>query len=143
MATFPKTHDPKLYTLEMLGQPMDGFAKGSFIEIEYMTPRFSSEAGSTGEVVRVKGHDNRGKIKITLMPGSQSNDLLAEKAKADRESSSGVGAFQLKQLNGRVLASAPNCWITKEPKISVGDTVSPREWEFECDDLFTVVGGQG
>lgn len=143
MAEFAKTHDPKLVSLDIVGAPADGFAKGSYIEIEYMTPRFSSEVGSLGDVARIKSHDNRAKVKITLLPGSQFNDILAAKAKADRDGNTGVGPFQLKQINGRLLAWGQHSWITKEPKISVGDTISPREWEFEVAEMETTVGGQG
>jgi hypothetical protein len=140
----PRNYDPGRVTLVVNGQQITGFADGTFIKVSRMTPTFSSKAGAGGEVVRTRSRDKRGKIEITLLPSSSSNDFLSALLATDEQIAGGVGAIgasMLKELNGTTLASAETTWVTQPADLEFAVDPSNRAWVLECADLKMLVGG--
>lgn len=136
-----RTYDPALVVATWLGIPISGYADGTFIECERQTDTYSSQAGSGGEVARVRSRDRRGTITFTLMQSSPVNDLLSAALKSDELLGNGVGPFMCKDLNGTTLVMGSNAWGKKPPKVEFGKELGTRVWTLECEVLNETVGG--
>lgn len=139
-----RNYDPARVTLVVNGKQITGFADGTFIKITRMTPSFSSKAGAGGEVVRTRSRDKRGKIEITLLPSSPSNDDLSAAIATDEQIAGGVGAvgpFMLKELNGTTVATAGETWVTQPADLEFAADPTNRPWVLECADVKMFVGG--
>jgi hypothetical protein len=136
-----KTFDPKLFSCIIGGKIMSGFADGTFIKISMNSDAFSLKVGVDGEGTRSKSNDYSGKLEITLMQSSESNDDLSAFAIADRLSNSGAVPLIVKDGSGRTVASAVTGWITKFPDTEFAKEVSTRAWTIETDNWQLLVGG--
>jgi len=133
-----KTYCSDQVTATFLGRALDsGFAEGEFIAIKRTTQRWSSKAGTDGQVTRYKSNDRRCTITVKLMHTSLTNDYLQGVFNADTgaPNGSGVGVFQVRDNNsGVLLCHAERCWLAKEPDMGRGAEASEYEWTFECAD---------
>lgn len=138
-----KNYDPKQVLITFGAIIIGGFADGVFCKVERTSEAFNTKAGADGEVCRTRTNDNRGKITITLMQSSLSNDLLSAQHSLDKALPLGLGTSHLliKDLSGRTLCEAPQSWIVKEPDQEFGKEAADREWVLEASDLITFVGG--
>jgi hypothetical protein len=138
------TYDPGRQVLVVNGVQIQGFAPGTFIKVSRMTPTFSSKAGADGQVVRTKSRDKRGKIEITLLQTSLSNDYLSSLAVTDEQAdgaSTAVGPSMVKDLNGTTFATGANTWVVQPADLELAAEAGDRTWTLECDNLQIVVGG--
>lgn len=137
-----KTIDPKLVIPTFLGIPLSGFADGAFIKIERNADAFSLVVGSDGESARARSRNRSGRITLTLLQTSASNDFLSAAHRADEIGvPGGKGPFLVKDLAGTTLVSAPSAWIVKFPSTEFSRDVGSREWVFESGDIDMFVGG--
>lgn len=140
-----KNYDPGRIALVVNGVLIQGFADSTFIKVSRQTPTFSSKAGADGQVVRTKSRDRRGKIEITLLQTSLSNDYLSALMVTDEQADGGVGAVGpslLKDMNGTTTAGGANTWVTQPADIEYAVESGNRVWVLECDDLRIFTGGQ-
>lgn len=136
------TFDPKKLTTIIAGAKMNGFADGTFVEIEELSDGVTSQAGADGEVMRVMSTDPRHRITITLQQGSSSNQVLSALRDADRVSH-GSGAFPvfIQDLTGSTVFTASQAWIVKKPNASFSKQVESRAWVIETADAIFNLGG--
>ena len=139
-----KTYDADQVTVAFAGVILDsGWADGQFVRIEWETPQFSDVAGTDGEVTRSKSNDRRATITISLMQTSDGNAELSAIAAKDRlePNGAGVGALQVRDLNGNSLHEAAEAWISKTPDVSYEREAVAREWTLRCANLVDFTGG--
>ena len=136
-----KTYDPSQVVITVGGAIISGYADGAFITLSRNSDMFSRVAGADGENARVKSSDKSGKVTLTLMQTSDSNDILTGFAAADELANSGVVPFAMKDISGRTVALAPRAWVTKLPDSEFGKEAGTREWVLEMDELDMFVGG--
>lgn len=136
-----KQYDPKLISMIVGGKIISGFADGSFIEVERNEQAFNLKVGVDGEGARAKSNNKSGKITITLMQTSSSNDDLSGFAAADELSNSGAVPAFLKDNLGSTVCSALTAWVQKYPKIGFAKEVETRQWVLETDEIDIFVGG--
>lgn len=137
-----KQYDPKKVAVIFAGLPLSGFAPGTFVKVEYNEDAFSLEVGADGETTRVKNANMSGKITVTLMASSASNDDLSDLAVADRVSGEGTFAGLIKDAKGTSNHAAATCWISKVPPAEYSkEGNGTREWVVETDELLSYVGG--
>jgi hypothetical protein len=124
------------------GVPVTGFADGEFITIEF-PESFTLQKGSDGDNTRSRTNDTTARVTIKLMQSSPSNDILSALYNADRlaRNGAGVGAFMVKDNQGRSLYVAPACWIVKHPDVSFDREAQPREWVIDVSDIQPFTGG--
>lgn len=122
---------------------IDGYADGTFVVAEKTEDTFGTTVGADAEVCRSRKNDERGKVTLTLMQSSQSNDLLSALHEADKALPAGAGTvpFLMKDLSGRTLVQAQNAWIVKPPSVEFARDPTNREWVIESDDLKILAGG--
>jgi len=134
-------YDPAQNILIVHGHIITGFAPGSFITAERDNDSFTDEVGADGSVTRVKSHDKRGTITITLMGEAPSNNILSAINVADELIGSGSGNVKLTNLNSATAINAANGWVMKPANFEAADTTSPREWKIRCASLSMFIGG--
>ncbi len=124
------------------GLPITGFADGEFITIEF-PEAFTKKIGSDGDVTRSRTMDNTARVTIKLHQSSPSNDMLSTLYTADRlaRNGAGVGAFLIKDNQGRSLYASPACWIAKHPDVSFDRESTEREWVIDVADIQPFTGG--
>ena len=136
-----RTYDPAGVTVSVGGYPIQGFADGTFINVERSADLFSKVVGADGFTSRSKSNDRSGTVTITLKQTSPSNDVLAGIQLLDEVSNQGVVPVMVKDINGNTLVFSESGWIRKAPTIEEGRDLTDREWAFDCADLDMFAGG--
>jgi hypothetical protein len=135
-----RTYDPGRVIVSFLGINITGYAKGTFIKAERNEDTYSLMVGAGGETARSRSRNRSGKVTITLMSSSPTNDYLSAAAAADEVAGTGVGPLQIKDLNGTSLVHGANGWIVKPAPLEEGEEITNREWVIEVDELDMLVG---
>jgi Bacteriophage KPP10, Structural protein ORF10 len=136
-----QTFDPKKVKVIVLQNPIIGFADGTFAKVERNTPTWSLKVGADGETCRSRSHDKSGRLTLTLMGSSPSNDALAAAAQQDELDGTGIGPVLIQDLSGTTLCAAANAWVTQPAGVEFGKEVSDREWVIEMDSVEMFPGG--
>ena len=139
MAT--KTYDPKQVSVIIGSQPMRGFAEGDFVSVERNEDSWTLLVGADGESTRSKNANRSGKVTITLLASSSSNDYLTQLALADDASGRGVFSIMIKDNFGTSIYTAATAWIVKQPARSFAKEAGSQEWVIETDELIQYSGG--
>src|SRR6185437_2707302 len=127
-----KNYDPKKIAVIFGGQPITGFAEGTF----------TLQVGADGETTRIKNANMAGKITVTLMGSSASNDYLSGLAITDRLTGTGTFAGLVKDARGTSLNAAATCWVQKVQSSEFAkENPGNREWVVATDELIAFVGG--
>ena len=77
------THDPKKYVVRVAGYRVTGFANGTGFNSTMAQPRAEVVVGNNGLAAYSITHSNAATITLTLMPGSDANDIFASILTAD------------------------------------------------------------
>lgn len=136
-----RTYDPALVNISFSGLPLGGFAPDTFLQVERNEDGFTLMVGAGGEAARSQSRNRSGRVTLTLLATSQTNDVLSAIANADELGGTGVGALFIKEFNGTTLVLAESAWIMKQPTIERGAEVTTVEWVFECEELTMFAGG--
>lgn len=138
MAT--STYNPAKVVLTHLGQIITGYATGSFIKAARNKETYTYTAGADGKGCRTLNPDKSGRVTITLMQSSVSNDVLSAAQILDELTGQGVGPLIIKDLNGTLVVSATNAWIVKPADVDLAAEVGNREWMIEAEEM-NIAGG--
>lgn len=138
-----KTYDPKQVAVIIGGKIMRGFADGTFVKVERNEQGFNLKVGVDGEGTRAKSNNRSGKITITLMQSSDSNDDLSAFAAADELSNTGAVPVLIKDASGSSLFSAVTAWVQKYADAEYAKEAGPRTWVLESDEILMFEGGNG
>lgn len=123
---------------------IDGIADGTFISVERNADSFNLSVGADGEGARVKTNNRSGRVRVTLMQTSASNDILSGLMNADELSGSSQLPLLIKDNspNGRTIISAEKAWIVRPTVVEYSNEATTGEWIFETDVLVMVnIGG--
>lgn len=139
-----KFYDPAKITISVCNRPITGgFATDEKVKVAFDGPHFDDDAGVDGEVVRSKTHDRRGTVTISLMQTSDANDILSGLLAADYlvPGGAGVGAFMLKDLEGRTIIKAAAAWVKGLPESAFAKKAGVRAWEIRLANVEATLGG--
>jgi hypothetical protein len=139
-----KVYDPTEISVVWGAIEVDsGLNNGVFVSIEWLSEMFKSVAGLDGEVTRVKTGDGRAKVMITLHQTSDGNARFSAVHALDilTPGGAGIAPMTIRDRQGTSLHFAENAWIVKPPKVEYSNEVTTREWEFECDFMSGIIGG--
>lgn len=136
-----KTYDPKQVSVIFAGKIISGFADGTFVKAERNEQTWNLKVGVDGEGARAKSNNKSGKVEITLLQSSQSNDDLSALAALDELSNNGVGAVVVIDKSGRTVCAAATGWVQKPAPVEDGKEIQNRVWVIETDELDIFVGG--
>lgn len=136
-----KTYNPKRVIVSFGGQPLSGYADGTFIEVELNADAFTLTVGADGEGARSASADESGTVKLSLLQTSASNDVLNAAHATDKLTNLGAKPLMVKDLQGRTLVTAAEAWIRKAPSAGFAKEVGTREWTFETASMQQITGG--
>lgn len=136
-----KTYDPGQLAVICGGKIISGFADGSMVKISRNAQAYELKVGADGEGTRTRLKNKSGKVEITLMQSSSSNDVLSAYALADEASNSGSVPLIIKDGSGNTLVAAVTAWVQKLPDSEFAKEVKERVWIFETDELNIFIGG--
>lgn len=117
-----------------------GYAE-KFITVEYEEDDFKKQVGALGDVTRTRQLNRSGKMTVTLMDASETNDLLMAFALSDRQTGQNFRPFKMTDRSSNTTVNATQAWIQKIPKIERGKESGTVEWVFEAAFLDIRVGG--
>lgn len=137
-----RTYDPGKIAISFKGILLLAPADGTFVTAERHEDTFSYQYGARGDMARVRNRKRGGRIVATLMGMSPTNDQLSTILALDEQTGLGYGAIQIEDLNGTTLVHAVNAWIVRPPNFEGASDHSPREWQFDCENLDIFIGGQ-
>lgn len=134
--------DPKEVTVAVGGVPIGGFMPGTFVEVVTISDQFEDIVGADELVSRIRKHDKRGTVTVTLQQTSASNLVLSGLLNADVNAKNGAGVVSLyiRDKQGTSVYEAARCWVVKAPDAPIGDTLQPRAWTIRCAKLNRVDG---
>lgn len=134
-------YDPEGVIVTINGKNITGYADGTFVKVARDVDAYTKAKGADGETTRVKSQNLGGTIVITLMQGSNGNDILEAIADQDELTSDAVFAAQIKDKNGTFSASGDKAWIKKKPDSTYAKETENREWTIDVAELTYTVGG--
>ena len=126
-----ETYDPKKVILTLGGTPINGYADGSFVNVEGNLETWIKKVGADGEVNRALTNDNTHTITITLLQTSQSNKYLKSVYKADRSTGLGMLPFSFVDLNSGEERLWPEVWISTEPPSGRARETTDTVWTIQ------------
>ena len=135
------TYDPQQVSLVIAGQIIDGFDESEMVSLDYTEDRFITRVGARGGVSRSRVVNSQGRMTITLMSSSKSNDDLSNLFNTDYYGGGGTFSVLLRDASGTSQASAKTAYILKPPPLRFGKEIGPREWIIQMDDLQVFIGG--
>jgi len=143
MAT--KDYDPNKVSIYIDGQPVEGFADGTFISISRNNQTWTVASGASGETARSKSNDKSGTVELTLMQTSAFNNVLSGKLLADEgDTNAGKFLFTLVDTNGNTDLIADQMWVQQPPTVEFGKELGERVWTLETGNLiYLSAGGTG
>lgn len=111
-----------------------GYADGPLLEIERVTPRTTSVAGTDGEVAVSTSKDPRWKVKLHLMQTSDGNRRLQEKVNLVQAfgGSPSLGPVYIRDRNGLSLYEGDAIWLEEDPDATFDKSATERVWNFEA-----------
>lgn len=136
-----KTYDPTKVTLSIAGIPIEGYAPGTFVKVDYDEDTFTKQTGADAQTARTFNANLGGSAEITLQQSSKSNDALAALAALDRLNKTGVGAFLVADKSGTARASAQNCWIKKSAPLERGKELTDTTWTIDIASPLDITPG--
>ena len=139
-------YSPDLVIVSFNGITINGYADGTFIELERNEHVFSEKVGSLGDVVRSKNKNKSGKATITLLAQAPVNDLLQSLVIEDEDSDDPIGdqligPFLVKDLAGLTVCETHTAWISHHPKFERAKESGHVVWQFAFANLKVKVGG--
>ena len=135
------SYDPKQVQVIVDGNPITGFADGTFVEVEFDEQQWNKVSGADGLVSRSKTNNFGGTITITLLATSNSNDILSAIWNRDRRNNNGVVPILVKDSQGRTVWSAAHAWVQQMANQAYSKDTEEREWVFDCAEHMGAAGG--
>lgn len=133
------TFNPKNSKLVVGGKLIGGFAADSYIQVTRNADMYALTMGADSRGARVKSNNYSGRITITLMETSPSNDDLNALVTADELDDS--GAVPVYFQHEGYIATAVTAWVVKRPDAEFNSgSLSNRQWVLETEYL-TVQNG--
>lgn len=124
-----KRYDPKQVIVTFLGQNINGFQKGTFVDADRNVDTFTLQIGAHGDATRTRSHNKSGKVTFTLMQGADSNAVLSAAHAADEAAGISVGPLLISDLNGAgCFVFAKEAFITRPAKKTFADEAGDRQW---------------
>jgi len=136
-----KNYNPAKVGVTIGSKPLHGFAKGTFVKVSRDEDGFSLLVGADGESTRAKSNNKAGKVVVTLLASSDSNDYLSTLQATDEVTGLAPFPILIKDNQGNSLYTAATAWVVKPADAEFGQEAATREWTFQTDELVAFAGG--
>jgi len=135
------SYDPMQIQIIFGGNPITGYADGTFVEIEFDEQQWNKVTGADALTSRAKTNNYAGSVTITLLATSSGNDVLNSIMQKDRRNNTGVVSLIVKDSGGRTIWSAQHAWIEQIPTQAWSKETEERAWTIATAALIGNVGG--
>jgi len=135
------TYNPKDVSLIYGGALIQGFAEGSFVNVEYNVESVALLVGADGKATRSTNPNNSARITVRLLPTSASNLIFQAALSADRAGGFGQLPLLLTVLSVGQNYAAEGAWVVRSPGYDFQVEAQAVEWMLESDDLIGAVLG--
>lgn len=133
-------YDPAEVHFVFGGVLIDGYADGSFLNVEFNVDLFTLLVGADGCATRSKSNNRSARITCMLMPGSTGNLKLNAALAADKAGGLGVLPALLTDLSTGTTFATEGMWVVKDPGYDFQTEAQPKEWVLETDNLESLHG---
>lgn len=124
--------------------PFDGgYMDDTIITASYNEDRVTEHVGADGTVTIVVNANELATVKLSLVQGNPSNEMLSQLIASARRNVLPVGVFHFEDLNGTTVIKSPEAYIKTFAEITFGNEVKGREWSFGLKDAELVAGAGG
>lgn len=120
-----------------------GFMDGTFIGADYDEAHVTRHDGGQGEASFVLNANKGGKVTVTFVQGSDTNDELSVLVPDADRNYMPVGTIAFDDLNGTTAINSDEAVIEKTAPVEFGKDIAGRQWVFMCAKLSMFVGGAG
>ncbi len=129
------TYDPKKVVLLLGGVPINGYADGTFVQIDPSGDTWTKKVGADGEVARAMTNDNTHTVQITLMQTSLSNAYLKSVMNADKLTGLGMLPLSFTDLNTMEEKFWPQAWVSVEPSTGRAKETTDVQWTLHTGQI--------
>ena len=136
-----KTYDSKKLIVAWGGIVVRGTAPGVFINIDHNEDTWTLAVGSDGEGARSRSNNNSGRVTITMLQTSLTNQQFSQQHFIDRQTGAAIYPLLVKNVLGLDLYQAATAWLVKPATATFGNEIENREWILESDNLEMFSGG--
>lgn len=138
-----KHWNPDLVDHILGGIILSGFSDDKMSSFEIQNEAFTLVRGVDGQFTRSFNPGQWGKLTISLMSSSKSNDILSALHNADQLVSGGAGVVPcaVNDRNGTGLLVAPESYVEKFATVNMGSKAEAREWTIVLVNPKVFVGG--
>jgi hypothetical protein len=134
--------DPKKHTFTWGNIVATGYGPDAAIDCSYNEDMITFQPSLSGSGAISLNPNTSGKITITLLQSSPTNDLFMALVALYRGPGPIAYAALIKNIYfERAVASAARAWVTKIPDFQLAKEVGVVPWIFETDDLLLTLGG--
>lgn len=134
------THDPAKIQFIADGVQIDGFAPGTFLNIEYSNDMWTTTVGADGQWARSKSNDESAEITCTLMPGSSGNAKLEALRQLDAVDNRGVFPLMIKDPHSNTVHVSEGAYVKKAPTSVYAGEVQGKAWVIGTGRLKSING---
>lgn len=120
-----------------------GYADGTFLTIDRITPASELYVGADLSTGRVKRRNKASTITLTLMQHAASNAVMQALQRADEDDDIGnewVFAITIKDLSGTGVWSSNQAFIATNPSTTFSTTTETRDWVIQAVSLSANIG---
>lgn len=138
-------YNPELVKASASGLPLDGFADGTFIEVDLERDSVTFMEGSDGTKAKItRTALALGTITLTLMQGSRGNALLTSLF-ATQQAAQGITFIPCSVVNllGGSLATIAQGAITRPPQVGYAKDDGTRKWVIKGELFINELGAIG
>lgn len=135
------TFDPTQVNLVIAGQLITGYMDGTFIQVSRDEDTWLPITGADGRVARARNANRMGRITVTLMHTSPSNDVLSALHNQDYLTGVPPGAVLLSDGLGRTVLGGDDAFILKPADVEFDKQVTGRQWTLMVPRLDGTIGG--
>jgi len=125
------SYSPNDVSVIVNGLPLEGFAEGTFVNVEYMSDAATMVEGADGSPAIAFKRGMRGAtVTFTCLQTSLANNYLNALLQAQKFAASGATTVQvtIRNAQGGELHSMPRGVFSKEPAAGFAAEVGSREW---------------
>lgn len=135
------TYNPAKVTISVGSKIVILRGESVFVKASRNKDAVGLKMSSDGIGTRVIDPDHSGRIEVTLVGSSPSNDDFQEIAQQDEDTNDGVVPVTVEDTTGTALASCQQGWVVKIPDLEKAKEMGEVTWIIETDNLELVQGG--
>jgi hypothetical protein len=114
---------------------------GDFIEVDSSEDAVTPHISEDGTHTAVLNANESAMATLSIVQGSETNDLLDKYVPSAGKLSLVRGTFTIRDLNGNTVCTDPQAYIVRRSKITFGGEVKAREWKFFLPKPDITAGG--